>query len=50
MTSCIVSSKGDGVSYVQETFRCYTKGHSLVGNNGDRWMVGRDDLVGLFQS
>jgi len=32
---------------VQETFRC-TEGHGLVGNIGDRWTVGLDDLVGLF--
>jgi len=36
---------------VQETFRCCTnnKGHSLVGNIDDRWMVGLDDLGSLFQ-
>ncbi len=35
---------------VQETFRCCTEGHSLVGNIGDVRMVGLDDLRGLFQS
>ena len=34
---------------VQETWRCNTEGHSLVGNIGARWMVGLDDLSGLFQ-
>ena len=31
----------------QETFRCCTEGHGLVGNIGDRWTVGLDDLGGL---
>jgi len=31
-----------------EMFRC-TEGHGLVGNVGDRWTVGMDDLGGLFQ-
>ena len=34
---------------VQETCRCCTEGHGLVGNIGDRWMVGLDDLRGVFQ-
>ena len=34
---------------VQEMFRCCTEGHGLVGNIGDRWMVGLDDHRGLFQ-
>ena len=34
---------------VQETFRCCTEGHGLVGNIGDRRMVGLDDFRGLFQ-
>ena len=34
---------------VQETLTCCTEGHGLVGNIGDRWMVGLDDLGGLFQ-
>ena len=34
---------------VQETFRCCTEGHGLVGNIDDRWMVGLDDIRGLFQ-
>ena len=29
-------------------FRCSTEGHGLVGNTSDRWMVGLDDLRGLF--
>ena len=33
----------------REAFRCCTEGHNLVGNIGDRWMAGLDDLVGLFQ-
>ena len=35
---------------VQETLRCCTKGHGLVGNIGDRQTVGLDDLGGLFQT
>ena len=35
---------------VQEMFRCCTVGHGLVGNVGDRWMVGLDHLRGLYQS
>ena len=34
---------------VQETSRCCTEGRGLVGNVGDRWMVGLDDLGNLFQ-
>jgi len=34
---------------VQETFRCCTEGHGLVGNSGGTWVVGLDDLRGLFQ-
>ena len=30
-------------------FRCYTEDHGLVGNTVGRWMVGLDDLGGLFQ-
>ena len=33
----------------QETFRCCTEGHGLVGAIGDRWTLGLDDLGGLFQ-
>ena len=33
---------------VQETVRC-TEEHGLVGNTGDGWRVGLDDLIGLFQ-
>ena len=34
---------------IQEMFRCCSEGHGLVRNISDRWMVGRDDLGGLFQ-
>jgi len=30
-------------------FRRGTEGHGLVGNTGDRWVVGLGDLRGLFQ-
>jgi len=43
---------GGGVSVpggVQETRRCGTYGHSLVGHIGAGWAVGLDDLRGLFQ-
>ena len=43
---------GDGVvvpSDVQEMRRCGTKQYGLVGNIVGRWMVGLDDLRGLFQ-
>ena len=43
---------GGGVTIpggVQETFRCCTEGRGLVGNTGDRWMVGLHGLGGLFQ-
>jgi len=29
----------------QETWRCSTQGHGLVGNTGGMWTVGLDDLV-----
>jgi len=32
---------------VQETFRCCTEGHGLMGNIVDRWMIGQGDLRGL---
>ena len=32
-----------------QTFTCCNEGSGLVGNIGDRWKVGLDDLVGLFQ-
>ena len=32
----------------QEVSRC-TEGCGLLGNIGDRWMVGLDDLRGFFQ-
>jgi len=35
---------------VQEMFRCCIEGHNLVRNIGNRWMIGLDDLRGLFQS
>ena len=34
---------------VQETFRCCTEGYDLVGHISDKWMIGLDDLRGLFQ-
>ena len=34
---------------VQEMFRCCTEGYGSVGNIGGRWMVGLEDLGGLFQ-
>ena len=34
---------------VPEAFGCYTEGHGLVGNTGDRSTVGLDYLGGLFQ-
>jgi len=43
---------GGGVTIhggVQETFRCCNMGRCSVGNIGSRWMVGLDDLGGLFQ-
>lgn len=43
---------GDGVTVpggVEETFRCCTGGHGLVGNIGGGWMVGLGNLGGLFQ-
>ena len=29
-------------------FRCCTEGRGLVGDIGDRWMIGLDGLGGLF--
>jgi len=47
------AAQGDGgvtiPGGVQETFRCCTEGHGLVGNIGDMWVVGQDDCGGLFQ-
>ena len=43
---------GGGVTIpggVQGTYRCCTERHGLVGNIGDRWTVGLDDLGGLLQ-
>ena len=43
---------GGGVTVpggVQETCRCGTKEHGLVGSIGGRSVVGLDDLRGLFQ-
>ena len=34
---------------VQGTFRFCAEGHGLMRTVGDGWMVGLDDLVGLFQ-
>ena len=39
-----------GLPSGQEMFRCCAEGHGLVGITHDRWTVGLDDLVGLFQS
>jgi len=39
----------NSLTSVQETFRCGTERHGLVGNISDRWMVGLDDLRSLFQ-
>jgi len=33
----------------QKTSRCGTWGHGLSRHGGDGWMVGLDDLGGLFQ-
>jgi len=46
------AQRGSGVTIpggVQETLRCCTEGHGLVGIIGDRWMVGLEDLGGIFQ-
>ena len=40
----VVESSGGA----QETCRRGTERHALVGGIGDRWMVGLDDLRGLF--
>ena len=29
--------------------RCCTEGHGLVGNIGDKWMIGLGDLRGIFK-
>ena len=34
---------------IQETCKCGTKEHGLVGSIGGRWTVGLDDLRDLFQ-
>ena len=33
---------------VQEMFRCCIEGHDSVGNIGDMWMIGLDDLEDFF--
>ena len=46
------AQEGGGVTNpggIQDMFRCCTEGCGLVGNIGDRWTVGLDDLRGLFQ-
>jgi len=46
------AQEGGGVTVpgsAQETHRCGTEGCGLVGDIGDRWMVGLDDLKSLFQ-
>ena len=48
----LVAQGGGGVTVsggVQEMWRCGTWRRGLVGNIGGRWMVGLDDLGGLFQ-
>ena len=45
-TGCQGADEVTDAGDVQETFRCCTEGHGLVGNTGDRWL---DDLRGLFQ-
>ena len=48
----LAAQVGGGVTVpggVQRTFGCCTEGHGIVGNTGDRWTVGLDDLRGLFQ-
>lgn len=48
----IAAQGGDGVTDpggVTEMLRCCTEKHGLVGNTGGRWIVGMDDLEGLFQ-
>jgi len=52
MYVCIAQG-GGGVTNtggVQGTFRHCVEGHSLARAIGDRWMVGLDHLVGLFQT
>jgi len=46
-----VVTQGGGVTIPggAEMSRCCTEGHDLVGNIGDRWTVGLDDLKLLFQ-
>ena len=34
---------------IQETVGFCVEGHGLVSTIGEMWMVGLDDLVGLFQ-
>ena len=34
---------------VQGTFGCCVEGYGLARTIGDRWMVGLDGLIGLFQ-
>ena len=34
---------------VRETLGCCAEGHGLVENTDDRWIIGLDDLGGLFQ-
>jgi len=46
------AQRGSGVTIpggVQETLRCCTEGHGLVGTLGDKLMVELDNLGGLFQ-
>jgi len=34
---------------LKEMLRCSTEGCDLIGDIGDRWMIGLNDLRGLFQ-
>ena len=43
------SKNVQALEWVQEKFRCCAEGHGLVENLGDKWMVGLDDLGGVFQ-
>ena len=36
-------------NHLHVTVTCYTEGYGVVGNTGDRWVAGLDELRGLFQ-
>ena len=46
--AALISHPRPYTSY-RETSANWTEGHGLVGNIGDRWMIGLEDLRGLFQ-